>query len=176
MIKIGDCAITPSPTGRNIGVIFDQEMSTVSHVKHVCCTSYYHLKNIASIRSCLTQKTAVRFVYYLVISRIDYANCVQYDLIYKKCKTLPQMGTYHTSSREAVLASRGVSCKTWAGATDLLEQRASRVFRSTTNNYWYVPPSRSRYDDRMFSVAIPRLRNSLPNEIKKTCRLLTSKT
>ena len=51
VIKIGDCDITPSPTGRNIGVIFNTEMSMVSHVKHFCCTSYYHLRNIASIRS-----------------------------------------------------------------------------------------------------------------------------
>ena len=34
VIKIGDCDITLSPTGRNIGVIFDTEMSMVSHVKH----------------------------------------------------------------------------------------------------------------------------------------------
>ena len=36
VVKIGDCDITPSPTGRNIGVIFDTGMSMVSHVKHVC--------------------------------------------------------------------------------------------------------------------------------------------
>ena len=80
VIKIGDCDKTPSPTGRNIGVIFDTEMSMVVHVKHVCCKSYYHLRNIASIRSCLTQKSAVRLVYSLVISRIDYAHCLLYDL------------------------------------------------------------------------------------------------
>ena len=80
VIKIGDCDITLNPIGRNIGVIFDTEMSMVSYVKHVCCTSCYHLRNIASIRSCLTQKIAVRLVYYLVISRIDYANCLLYDL------------------------------------------------------------------------------------------------
>ena len=80
VIKIGDCDITPSPTGRNTGFIFDTEMSIVSHVKHVCCISYYHLRNIASIRSYLTQKAAVRLVYSLVISRIDYANSFLYDL------------------------------------------------------------------------------------------------
>ena len=62
VIKIGDCDITPSPTGRNIGVIFDTEMSILSHVKHVCCTSYYNLRNIASNRSCFTLKVAVRLV------------------------------------------------------------------------------------------------------------------
>ena len=60
--------------------------------------------------------------------------------------------------------------------TDLLEQRATRVLRSTTNIDFYVLPSRSRYGDRMFSVAGPRLWNSLPAEMKKTCCLLTFKT
>ena len=133
VIKIGDCDITPSPTGRNIGVIFDTEMSMVSHVKHVCCISYYHLRNIASIRSCLTQKSAVRLVYSLVISSIYYANCLLYDL------------------------------------------RATRVLRSTTNNDFYMPPSRSRYGDRMFSVTGPRLWNSLPAEMKKTSCIVTLK-
>ncbi|KAK2164911.1 hypothetical protein NP493_1391g00029 [Ridgeia piscesae] len=40
-------------------------------------------------------------------------------------------------------------------------------------NDFYVPPSRSRYGDRMFSVAGPRLWNSLPAEMKKTCCLVT---
>ena len=59
--------------------------------------------------------------------------------------------------------------------TDLLEQRATRVLRLTTNNDFYVPPSRSRYGDRMFSVADPRLWNSLPAEIKKSCCIVTFK-
>ena len=80
VIKIGDCDITPSPTSKNIGFIFDTEMSMVSHVKHVCCISYYHLRNNASMRSCLTQKAAVRLVYFLVISKTDYSNCLLYDL------------------------------------------------------------------------------------------------
>jgi len=57
--------------------------------------------------------------------------------------------------------------------TDLLEQKATRVLRSTTN--FYVTSSRSRYGDRMFSVAGPRLWNCLPAEMKKTCCIVTLK-
>ncbi|KAI0233890.1 hypothetical protein LSAT2_015879 [Lamellibrachia satsuma] len=56
VIKIGDCDITPSPTVRNIGAVFDSEMSMVGHIKYTCRIAYFHLSNIASIRSCLTQK------------------------------------------------------------------------------------------------------------------------
>ena len=75
VIKISECDITPSPTARNIGAVFDSEMSMVSRVKYISRVAYYHLRNITSIRSCLTQKTEVRLMYSLVISRIDFANC-----------------------------------------------------------------------------------------------------
>ena len=55
--------------------------------------------------------------------------------------------------------------------TDLLEQRATRMLRSTTNNDFYVPPSRSRYGDRMFSVAGPRLWNSPCRDKRKPVAL-----
>ena len=73
-IKIGDCGITPSPSARNIGVVFDAEMSMAAHVHQTCRVCYYHLKNIASIRSCLTEQAAIRLVHSLVFSRLDYAN------------------------------------------------------------------------------------------------------
>ena len=43
VIKIADCDITPSPTGRDIGVIFDTEMSMVSHVERLAETSALYL-------------------------------------------------------------------------------------------------------------------------------------
>ena len=40
VIKIGDCDITPSPTARNIGAVFNSEMSMVCHVKYTCCEGW----------------------------------------------------------------------------------------------------------------------------------------
>ena len=99
---------------------------------------------------------------------------------------LPQMWTYYTSSHapgettSAILnIATGVShTTTWLAPpyiTNLLEQRATRVLCSTTNNDFYVPPYCSWYCDRMFSVAGPRLWNSLPAEMKKTCCLVMFK-
>ena len=67
VIKIGK--------NRNIGAVFDLEMSMVIHVKYICHIAYYHLRNIALIRSCFTQKAAVHLMYSLVILTIDYVNC-----------------------------------------------------------------------------------------------------
>ena len=154
VIKIGDCDITPSPTGRNTGVIFDTEMSMVSHVKHVCCTPYYHLRNIASIRPCLPQKAAVRLVYSLVISRIDYANYLLYDLpqcLISKLQRVQNAAARlvvrcHTSSHETTLApdettsavlnsASGVSCTTSTGATVLHRPAWTKSYESVTLNH-----------------------------------------
>ena len=62
IIKTGDCDLTPSPTGRHVGVIYDTEMSMVSHVKHVCCTSHYHPRNNASIRSCFRKPLTALYI------------------------------------------------------------------------------------------------------------------
>ena len=104
------------------------------------------------------------------------------------------VGRCHRCSHETALApseitssvlspATGVVCTSTAQhglappyITDLLEQRATRVLHSTTNNDLYVPPSRSRYGERMFSVAGPWLWNSLPADKKKTCWVVTFET
>ena len=143
----------------------------------------------------VTQKAAVRLVYSLVISRIYYANCLLYDL--PQCLISKLQRVQNTAARLVVcchscehitpvlmklhwlpvkqrvqysillLVFRAQHRLAPPYITDLLEQRATRVLRSTTNNEFYVPPSRSRYGGRMFSVAGPRLWNSLPAEKRK---------
>ena len=79
-IKIGDCDIIPSPSGRNIGVVFDAEMSMASHVLQTCRVCYYHLKNIGSIRSCQTEQAVIRLVHSLAVSRLDYGNALLFGI------------------------------------------------------------------------------------------------
>ena len=56
VIKLGECDIrpTPSPTARNIGVVFDSGMSMEQQVTHVCQIAYWHLQTISTIRSSIT--------------------------------------------------------------------------------------------------------------------------
>ena len=165
---------------------------------------YFHMRNIASIRLCLTQKAAVRLIYSLIISRIDYANCLLHDIpdclinklqrvhnaaarlvvrchrwdhitpVLKKLHWLPVKQRIHYAI--VILAFRAQHGLAPAYITNLLhEQRATRVLRSATNNDLYVPPSRSRYGDRTFSVSAPRMWNALPNEMKTISCLVTFK-
>ena len=73
-IIIGDNNITPSPSARNLGAIFDKHLTMKAHVNSVCRSSFFYLHNISSIRRVLNMKTTVIIVQALVISRLDYCN------------------------------------------------------------------------------------------------------
>ena len=73
-IIIGDNNITPSPSARNLGAIFDEHLTMEAHVNSVCRSSFFHLHNISSIRRVLDMKTTVIIAQALVVSRLDYCN------------------------------------------------------------------------------------------------------
>nr|XP_054591206.1 uncharacterized protein LOC129155077 [Nothobranchius furzeri] len=59
---------------RNLGVIFDQDMSFKSKVSQVCRISFFHLRNIAKIRSILSRSDAEKLVHAFITSRLEYCN------------------------------------------------------------------------------------------------------
>ena len=52
----------------------------VEHVKTICKTSYYHLRNISKIRKYLTEETTEILVHAFVSSKLDYCNSLLYGL------------------------------------------------------------------------------------------------
>ena len=54
-IQVSSEQIIPVSSARNLGVIFDQEMSLVENVTTICKTCFFHLRNIAK-RDCLTKR------------------------------------------------------------------------------------------------------------------------
>ena len=79
-IEIGNARIDPSPVCRNLGVMFDNHMSMANHIDTACRTMMFHLRNISSIRSLLTESAAAQLVHSLVTSRLDYCNSLFYKL------------------------------------------------------------------------------------------------
>ena len=79
-INIGSTTIAPSPSVRNLGVIFDQTLTLEKHVNNICRTCYMHLRNISKVRKYLSQDATKSLVHALVMSRLDYANVLLYGL------------------------------------------------------------------------------------------------
>ena len=61
---------------RNLGVMFDKNMTMKDHVLGVVRSVSYHIRNISRIRHLLTPDSAKKLVNSLVTSRLDYCNCL----------------------------------------------------------------------------------------------------
>ena len=55
--------LTSSTTVKNLGVIFDEDLSFKSHIKQISRTAYFHLRNIAKIRHILNHNNAETLIH-----------------------------------------------------------------------------------------------------------------
>ena len=77
-IMVGDSNIVSSNSIRNLWVIFDKCMKLDYHISSVCKSTYFHLRNIGSIRSILSNDACAQLIHYLVTVCLDYINSILY--------------------------------------------------------------------------------------------------
>ena len=174
-----------------------------AHVHQTCRVCYFHLKNIASIRSCLTEQAAIRLVHSLVVSRLDYyANALLFgitDVLIGKLQRVqnyaarlvvrcdrrdhitPILKKLHwlpvkqrVTYKIILLTFRALNGLAPIYIVDMLH-RPTRALRSANNNDLQVPSTSSRYGDRTFVASAPRLWNALPRELKISTSLISFK-
>ncbi len=76
-IQLDSSTITPSASVRNLGVIFDDQLTFKEHIaKTAWSCRRFALHNIRKIRPFLTEHAAQLLVQALVISRLDYCNAL----------------------------------------------------------------------------------------------------
>ena len=165
---------------------------------------YYHLKNVASIRSCVTEQAAIRLVHSLVVSRLDYGNALLFGIpdvligklqrvqnyaarlvvrcdrrdhittVLKKLHWLP--AKQRVTYTILLLTFRALNGLAPIYIVDMLHRhRPARTLRSANNNDLQVPSASSGYGDRAFAVSAPRLWNALPCELKIATSLISFK-
>ncbi len=71
---LGSSTITPSASVRNLGVIFDDQLTFKEHIAKTARSFRFALHYIRKIRSFLTEHAAQLLVQALVISTLDYCN------------------------------------------------------------------------------------------------------
>ncbi len=75
-IQLGSSTITPSTSVRNLGVIFDDQLTFNKHIAKTARSCRFALHNIRKIRPFLTEHAAQLLVQALVISRLDFCNAL----------------------------------------------------------------------------------------------------
>jgi len=201
-ISVGSANIKLCSKVRNLGVIFDSNMTMEDHVNHVCKTSYLYIRLLGKLRKFLVRDTAAMITHAFVTSRLDYCNSLLYgisnSLITKlqhvlnaaaRIVTRTKMCNHITPVLKSLhwlpLAQRCIfkiallTFKVIHGLApsylcDLIKYRsASRDLRSLNDVLLDVPRCKSSIGSRAFVVSAPKLWNNLPSDVR-TCTSLTS--
>ena len=73
-------SITPSTACKSLGVMLDKHMNMEAHIKYICRSVNFHLRNILMIRDLVTPEAAEQLVHSLIMFRLDYCNSLLYGL------------------------------------------------------------------------------------------------
>ena len=73
-IRLGDVDIISSAAVKNLGVIFDNEMTLTSHANAVVKMCFYQLRQLRTIRRFISVDAAKTLVNSFIASRVDYCN------------------------------------------------------------------------------------------------------
>ena len=79
-IKVDNTEIRAVDDVRNLGVIFDKEMTMEKHVNKMCRSAYFNLRNVSKIRQSLDRETVKTAVNALVTPHLDYGNGLLYGI------------------------------------------------------------------------------------------------
>ncbi len=191
---------------KNLGVIFDSNLTFEPHVQGTVKTSFFHLRNIARLRPMLSFPVAERLINTFVFTRIDYCNAL---LAGASKATLNKLQVVQNSAARILTRTRmrdhitpvleslhwlpvsfrvdfKILMLTYKALHGLAPQYLSdllipytptRDLRSSETGLLTVPLTRLRLmGDRAFSSLAPKLWNSLPIEIRQAKTLSTFKS
>ena len=96
-IQLDSSSITPSRSVRNLGVIFDDQLTFTDHITKTARSCRFAMHNIRKIRPFLTEHATQLLVQALVISRLDYCNALLAGL--PSCATKPLQMIQNAAAR-----------------------------------------------------------------------------
>ena len=73
--------LTTTNSCRNLGVIFDRDLSFQKRISSICSSSFYHIRQLRQIHSCLDTNSVVILANALVSSKLDFCNFLYYNLL-----------------------------------------------------------------------------------------------
>ena len=180
---------------RDLGAWFDQHMDMNSHIKKQCRGAYANLYKIGRIRKHLDTTSTKKLVHALVMSKLDINNGLLYGLPKKTIAPLqrvqnsaarlitrtrkfehitPVLKQLHwlpielrSQYKLITLVHKSLNgCAPEYIDSLLHPYNSARTTRTSTSNRLAVPRTRTKFGDRSFAVAAPKLWNTLPSALK----------
>ena len=165
---LGNNAISFSDQVRDLGFLFDRDLTMHQHIIKTCQAAYIELKRISSIRHNLTLDATKTLVSSCILSRLDYCNSLLANCPQKTLKPLQQV--QNAAAKLIYKARRTQHCAPiltelhWLPVAQRIKYKVSclcfQVLTGTAPSYIsqlltvYVPSRslRSSTDDRLFRV------------------------
>jgi hypothetical protein len=72
--------LKPSPDARNLGIIFDSDLSFTKHISNICRSCFCHIRQLRQVRASLDMNSSIILANALVSSKLDYCNSLYYNL------------------------------------------------------------------------------------------------
>jgi hypothetical protein len=197
-LNVDNTTIHISALARNLGCLLDSLMSMKQHIDQVCRSAWVHLHKIAKIRQYLDKTSTEMLVHAFITSRIDYCNSILYNLPESETKKLQRIQNVAArvvlSKKGDFSATKALKSLHWLPIRQRISfkilllvfktihnqapiylkelinvKTITRSLRSSSHLMLQVPKYNfTKYGDRAFSVAGPKLWNSLPNHIKSS--------
>ncbi len=79
-LRVGEATVTPVDSVRNLGVIFDSNLSMDDHITNVSRAACLSLRNIGLIRKHINKPVAELLIHAYITSRLDMCNALLFNL------------------------------------------------------------------------------------------------
>ena len=190
-VRIGNSNIKPSNKVRNLGVVYDANLTFKDHISYVSHSVRFHLRNLGSIRRYLTRSAAEKLMHALISSRLDFCNSLFCSLPQKELSKLQRLQncgarllTVHTTpilrSLHWLPVEKRINFKILLLVYRTLRKFAPvylqntlhlhqppRNLRSSNSLKLQVPRIKHNWGDRAFSYMGPKLWNGLPKSLRE---------
>jgi hypothetical protein len=204
-LHIGNADIPVSDKVRNLGAIFDTEMTFKDHISHISKSSSFQLRNIGHIRKYLNNDATEQLVHAFVTSRLDMGNSLLFglpDILSKRLNRLQNIAARivtRTKPRDHItpvlkelhwlpIQDRIIfkilvlvyRCTTDIAPSYITEfifpYKPHRELRSSNKSLLVVPRTSRSWGNRSYAFAGPFMWNRLPDYIKYAPSLDTFKS
>ncbi len=197
-IKLSDSLISFSSFIKNLGVIFDEDLSYEKHIKTVSNFAMFRLRNLRHVRSHFDKHSFQIIIHASITSRLDYCNSLLSGLPASSLRHLQLVQNYAAR----LILNRSKYCHItpllhelhWLPITSRIKFKVllfvykslhdlaptylsnllqyyqpSRPLRSSDSKDLIIPrTNKVTMGDRAFSVIGPKLWNDLPSDLKNT--------
>ena len=189
-------SIQPVSSARNLGIIFDSNLSFSDHISYISKSCFSHIRDLRHIRNTLDHKTACTIATSLIHSKLDYCNSLFLNISNQQLNRLqlvlnsaaravtktpkfhhitPHLKSLHwlkitqrIQYKILSLTYKSLQYNKPSSISDLLTIQPTRSTRSSAVVTLQRPsnPSRLKISDRSFYFQAPALWNALPHHLR----------